>query len=98
MFKKRRVAPKRIDALIAEGERRRDEELVRDARRNVLIADYIQREKSLADTWDCGCVSSGLTGRFYKACDEHAEQAREDNATADARLDERLRHFDRYGQ
>jgi hypothetical protein len=31
-------------------------------------------------------------------CDEHAEQAREDNAKADAKLDERLKHFDRYGQ
>jgi hypothetical protein len=98
MFKKRRVASKTIDALIAEGERRRDEELVRDARRNVLIADYLQREKSYAETWDCGCISSGLTGRLYKACDEHEEQAREDNAKADAKLDERLKHFDRYGQ
>lgn len=98
MFKKRRVASKTVDALIAEGERRRDEELVRDARRNVLIADHIQREKSHADTWDCGCVSSGLTGRVYKGCDEHAAQAREDNAKADAKLDERLKQFDRYGQ
>jgi hypothetical protein len=62
MFKKRRVASKTVDALIAEGERRRNEDLVRDARRHVLIADYIQREKSHAETWDCGCVSSGLTG------------------------------------
>jgi hypothetical protein len=98
MMKKRRLASKTIDALIAEGERRRHEELMRDARRNVLIADYIQREKSYADTWDCGCISSGLTGRLYKVCDEHAEQAREDNAKADAKLDERLKHFDRYGQ
>jgi hypothetical protein len=98
MMKKRRLASKTIDALIADGERRRHEELMRDARRNVLIADYIQREKSYADTWDCGCISSGLTGRLYKACDEHAEQAREDNAKADAKLDERLKHFDRYGQ
>jgi hypothetical protein len=98
MFKKRRVASKTIDALIAEGDRRRDEELVRDARRNVLIADHIQREKSYADTWDCGCISSGLTGRFYKVCVTHAAQARADNAKADAKLDERLNHFDRYGQ
>jgi hypothetical protein len=98
MFKKRRVASKTVDALIAEGDRRRNEELVRDARRNVVIADCIQREKSHADTWDCGCVSSGPTGPFYKQCDEHAEQARKDNAKADAKLDERPKHFDRYGQ
>jgi hypothetical protein len=98
MVKKRRQGPKTIDALLAERERRRDEALVRDARRNVLIADYIQREKSHADAADCGCVSSGLTGRFFKVCDEHAEQAREDNAKADAKLEEHLKQLDRYGQ
>jgi hypothetical protein len=94
MPKKRRENSKSIDALIEQGSRRRDEALVRDARRHVLIADYIHREKSFAENWDCGCVLSGTTGRFYKVCDEHTEQARENNAKANAKLDEYVKQLD----